>query len=140
MSIIFEEIIIKNIDKKERDENKAKCKNFFSNEMILLSLKAYHTLKHKTSVILKKMFRGSRIQEEKHEYNLKEKFFEDQVCQFVLRILFEDLCLRLQHLKPHDIIRVVGVEAYENHPILNVVHKRNNFYFIGCALRQLISG
>ena len=40
MSIIFEEIIIKNIDKKERDENKAKCKNFFSNEMILLSLKA----------------------------------------------------------------------------------------------------
>jgi len=95
MSIIFEEIIIKNIDKKERDENKAKCKNFFSNEMILLSLKAYRTLKHKTSVLLKKMFPGSRIQEEKHEYNLKEKFYEDQVCQFVLRILFEDLCLRL---------------------------------------------
>ena len=48
MSVIFDEILIKNIDKKERDENKAKCKNFFSNEMILLSLKAYHTLKNKT--------------------------------------------------------------------------------------------
>jgi|TARA_B110001450_G_C17466931_1_gene418599 hypothetical protein len=54
MAIVFDEIIIKNIDKKVRDEKKAECKNFFSDEMMLLSLKAYHTLKHKTSVILKK--------------------------------------------------------------------------------------
>ena len=45
ISIIFEEILIKNIDKKIRDEDLAVCKNFFSNEMILISLKAYYNLK-----------------------------------------------------------------------------------------------
>lgn len=59
----------------------------------------------------------------------------------MLRMLFEDLCLRLQHLKPHDVIRIVGFREYESSPILNVNnHKRNNFYFIGVALRQIIGG
>jgi hypothetical protein len=32
----------------------------------------------------------------------------DLINQFSLRVIFEDLCLRLQHLKAHDIIKIVG--------------------------------
>mmetsp|Transcript_22744 Transcript_22744/g.35029 ORF Transcript_22744/g.35029 Transcript_22744/m.35029 type:complete len:92 (-) Transcript_22744:1821-2096(-) len=58
----------------------------------------------------------------------------------MLRLLFEDLWLRLQHLKPHDVIKVIGLRAYEANPIMNVIHKRNNFFFIGSALKVLFTG
>lgn len=136
MSKVFEDIIIKNVDASIRAQNQHKCKHFFSSEIMLLTLKGYNNLKEKTNGMLKKLFPGNRFMDDKHEYKEKEKFFDDQLSQFVLRILFEDLCLRLQHLKPHDVIRIVGFKEYENSPILNVNnHKRNNFYFIGVALR-----
>lgn len=77
-----------------------------------------------------------RLQEERRA----KAMTEDQVHQFALRLLLEDLCIRLQNVRPHDIIRIVGVKLYGNEPSLNVLQKRNNFFFIGAALRLLLSG
>lgn len=64
----------------------------------------------------------------------------DLINQFSLRVIFEDLCLRLQHLKAHDIIRIVGQRKYEENRVLGVKEKRNNFFYLGAYLRALLSG
>jgi len=60
----------------------------------------------------------------------------------LLRALLEDLCARLQSVKPHDIIRILGSKdpnIMKKEPVLNVEHKRNNFHLLGAALRNLLS-
>ena len=78
----------------------------------------------------------------------------DRVNQFILAIVFEDLCAKLQHLKVHDVIAAlestksridvsslqIRYKMYMEAPILNLEQKRNNFFFIGDSLRCLLSG
>jgi hypothetical protein len=48
--------------------------------------------------------------------------------------------LRLQHLKPQDVIKVVGQGPYDASGVLNAQKKRNNFFYLGEALRQILTG
>lgn len=74
----------------------------------------------------------------------------DQTNQFTLSIIFEDLCQKLQHVQPYDIVRVLDDgkpgsalgEAFRKEAILHVSadHERNNFFFLGDALRSLLTG
>jgi len=60
----------------------------------------------------------------------------------ILRVLFGDLCTRLQNTKPHDIIRIFGADGkqvYQSEKVLNVAYKRNNLFIVGQALRNLLS-
>jgi len=70
-------------------------------------------------------------------------------------VLFEDVCLALENLKPHQMIKIVerliakdnisdrrskyAKTLYLNSKWLNVSRKRNNFNLIGQALRTLFA-
>ena len=77
---------------------------------------------------------------QKAAFEQKQKESSDQINQFCLRALFEDLFLKLQHLKPHDIIKIVGQKQYDTSGVLVVAKKRNNFFYVGEALRQVMTG
>ena len=58
---IFEEIFLLNFDKTNIDEQKTKTKHFFSNEIMMVTLKAYYKLKDRAKTNLRKMFPGGRF-------------------------------------------------------------------------------
>ena len=111
-----------------------------------MTLKARYDLAQK--IAAKQKWSFNKLQHVMNN-NLNEKELEeyaemidtaDLINQFSLRVIFEDLCLRLQHLKAHDIIKIVGQEKYEKNKILGVGPKRNNFFYLGAYLRALLSG
>lgn len=144
---VLEKVILKNIDQQKRTAQQHDCPSFFTNETLLMALKANTLLREKALKKLKKEFKGMKAMAEE-ERMIEEK--TDQTNQFTLSLIFEDLCQKLQHVQPYDILRVLDDsklggshgEAYKKETILHVSaeHKRNNFFFLGDALRSLLTG
>lgn len=124
---IVSNMILKNLDPKVREKNAADCKYIFTSEILTLILKA-------RQLILKKIAPECL---EKEDSNPEK---EDTANKYALRILFEDLIFRLTQIKPEDIIQIIGLQAYQSSPIMDVSKKRNNFYFLGMALNSLLAG
>ena len=64
----------------------------------------------------------------------------------ILRILFEDLVMRLKHIQQHDVWRALRAmrlknksiaEMFDEAPILYLAVKRNNFFHLGECLFTL---
>lgn len=113
-----------------------------------MTLKACSNLSERAAQAHRKALPKNMSELDRQQYKTKCAETVDLVNQLSLRALFEDLCLRLQHLRPHDVIRVLsedrgqayGQEQYERAKIMNVVRKRNNFFFVGDALRAVLTG
>jgi len=146
---VLEEIIIGNIDPKNGPQKHTACENFFSSEILLMTLKAHENMTNVAIPFVTK--RANMCADDGYDDNTAPtdnseaarsaaEQARDKVSQFTLRVLFEDLCLRLQNLKPHEVIQIIGHRAYRDTAVMNVANKRNNFYYIGEALRSIISG
>jgi len=54
LTIVFENVFLLNFDKINIEEQKTKTKHFYSDEIMMLTLKAYYKLKARTTSILRK--------------------------------------------------------------------------------------
>lgn len=115
LTIIIEEILLKNLDFKRRLQKQTDCNHFFSDETLVMTLKARYSLaqkivaKQKGWSFLNLQYVMNNNLSERDQIDYAE-YIEtaDMINQFSLRVIFEDLCLRLQHLKAHDVIRIIG--------------------------------
>ena len=103
---VIEEIIIRNIDPKVRLQKKSDCDNFFSSEILLMTLKAHENMTNVALPFVTK--RANMCADEVYGAGANApsgdntdaarsaaEHASDKVSQFTLRVLFEDLCLRL---------------------------------------------
>jgi hypothetical protein len=76
LRIILEDVILLNFDKTLIDEQKTKCKHFFSNEIVMVTLKSYYKLAKRSATNLKKRFPGERFNQD-IDYKVTKAEFED---------------------------------------------------------------
>lgn len=110
----------------------------FSHEFLLLSLRGEYILEDRALKMYKKMEGDVKNKQEQEQLYKKKEKVKDNVNMFLLRLVFEELCTRLQCIKPHDVIRIYGKngkQIYKDEKILNVDKKRNNFHILGSALK-----
>ena len=72
-----------------------------------MALKANSLLQEKALQKLKKERAKRASAQEPEDYDAMVEEIKDKTNQFTLSIIFEDLCQKLQHLQPFDIIRVL---------------------------------
>ena len=97
LTLLLDDVLMLNMDKINIEEQKTKTKHFFSNELTILTLKAYYKLKARAAANLRKLFPGGRFNLDKEERDNKEREFEDEIVKFIFSTIFEDLILRLQN-------------------------------------------
>ena len=111
---------MKNIDKHKILSKLSDCKQLFSNEVLLLTLKADQIFVEKSAALLKGV-------NDVH-YEEKQAKIKDNLNKLMLRVLFEDLCNKLINIKVHDIIRIFnksgkpneGMRVYKDNKALNL--------------------
>jgi len=105
---VLEQVIMKNIDAQRRLMQQNDCPSFFTNETLLMALKANSLLQEMALQKLKKDRPSKRASvQEPEDYDAMVEEIKDKTNQFTLNIIFEDLCQKLQHVQPFDIIRVL---------------------------------
>ena len=101
---VIEEIIIRNIDPRKRLQKRTDCDNFFSSEILLMTLKAHENMTKVAIPFVTKRANmcadgpyggGAPSRDNGEAARSAADHARDKVSQFTLRVLFEDLCLRL---------------------------------------------
>lgn len=133
---VLEDVIMKALQA-SRNRNQGGSNNSLSNEVLLMCMKAYSVMTERSKKMHERI-EGKKSDEDTK--NLKIALSEAKAIQQVLKALFEPLIHKLQHVKPADIIRIVGMDEYKANRALTVEKKRNNFFWIGDALNGVFSG
>ena len=105
---VIEDVIMHNIDLDKRKKKLNDCRQMFSHELLLLSLRGEYLLEERATKMYKKMESDVKNKQEQDILYKKKEKVKDNINMFLLRLVLSELCARLQTTKPHDIIRIYG--------------------------------